>query len=118
MRSEEGYALGQLRNMGSRDGQMAIEDANELVHGPIAEAKQAIKEFKEAQNRIGGMQGLTDRERAEMIEHERARMLEVVLNANEAIGAYMDKYTYRNDAARVYDLIFGDEEPYNPAQDR
>lgn len=118
MRTEEGYALGQLRNMGSRDGQMAIEDANELVHGPIAEAKQAIKEFKEAQNRIGGMQGLTDRERAKMIEYERARMLDVVLNANEAIGAYMDKYTYRNDAARVFDLIFGDEEPYNPAQDR
>ena len=82
------------RGLTQEEAGMAYEEAKELTStkGKVGAAKTRINELYNEIDEINARPGLTDKERYELTSERRREMIKVAAEANEALGAFTEKY--------------------------
>ncbi len=80
------------RGLTAEEATAAYEEAEELSSGVISETKKAINELYADIDRINANDTLTNAEKYTCTSEKRREMLALTLKAQEAIGAYKEKY--------------------------
>lgn len=90
--------------MSNAKAQAAIDEAYSLTHkgGVLYEAKQAITDGYNRIDEVEAMEDLSDQEKAELERSIRREMIEVALDAKEAMEDYDARYRYSGILPRYF----------------